>query len=66
MTKEQKIILSAVDKLMKPTAEHVDKLKKFIEENPNAVVARDVLPGYISDLNDFKELKILLLEEFNK
>ncbi len=63
MTENQKNIIDRFDELNKPLEEHCAKLQKIMEERPTQV-AQDFLNYYMTELLQWKDLKLMILKEF--
>lgn len=63
MTGSQKIIIEVLDKLLEPLEKHVASLEEICKD-PERTVAKDFLTYYKSELLEWKQFKLMLMEEF--
>lgn len=63
MTDKQIEVIVKLDNLVKPLADKVKELKELCQ-NPRRVVARDFLGVYQKELNEWMELRLMLMDNF--
>lgn len=63
MNDRQIKILKMLSEIVKPKEEHVNKLRKICEDETRTV-AKDFLLMYEAELSQYKELQVLLMQEF--
>lgn len=63
MTDKQIEVIVKLDNLVKPLADKVKELKELCQD-PRRVVARDFLGVYQKELNEWMELRLMLMDNF--